>query len=49
MLEHVIILLIALVVLVWSADKFVLGASSLAKNIGVSPMIIGLTIVAMGP
>jgi cation:H+ antiporter len=48
MLEHVIILLIALVVLVWSADKFVLGASSLASNIGVSPMIIGLTIVAMG-
>lgn len=48
MLEHVIILLIALVLLVWSADKFVLGASSLAKNLGVSPMIIGLTIVAMG-
>lgn len=48
MLEHVIILLIALVLLVWSADKFVLGASSLARNIGVSPMIIGLTIVAMG-
>jgi len=48
MLEHVIILLISLVVLVWSADKFVLGASSLARNIGVSPMIIGLTIVAMG-
>lgn len=48
MLEHVIILLIAFVVLVWSADKFVLGASSLARNIGVSPMIIGLTIVAMG-
>lgn len=48
MFEHVIILLIALVVLVWSADKFVLGASSLASNLGVSPMIIGLTIVAMG-
>ena len=48
MLEHVIILLIALIVLVWSADKFVLGASSLARNLGVSPMIIGLTIVAMG-
>ena len=48
MLEHVIILLIALVILVWSADKFVLGASSLARNLGVSPMIIGLTIVAMG-
>lgn len=48
MLEHVFILLVSLVVLVWSADKFVLGASSLARNIGVSPMIIGLTIVAMG-
>lgn len=48
MLEHLGILLVALTVLVWSADKFVLGASSLAKNLGVSPMIIGLTIVAMG-
>ncbi len=48
MFEQVFILLIAFVVLVWSADKFVLGASSLARNLGVSPMIIGLTIVAMG-
>nr|MBL0709544.1 calcium/sodium antiporter [Colwellia sp.] len=48
MLEHIGILLVALITLVWSADKFVLGASSLARNLGVSPMIIGLTIVAMG-
>jgi cation:H+ antiporter len=48
MVIQVLILLIALTFLVWSADKFVLGASSLARNIGVSPMIIGLTIVAMG-
>ncbi|MDP7593577.1 MAG: calcium/sodium antiporter [Litorilituus sp.] len=48
MLEHVSILLVALIILVWSADKFVLGASSLARNLGVSPMIVGLTIVAMG-
>lgn len=48
MLEHVGILLVALIALAWSADKFVLGASSLARNLGVSPMIIGLTIVAMG-
>jgi cation:H+ antiporter len=40
--------LIWLVVLSWGADRFVFGASVLAKNIGVSPMIIGLTIVAMG-
>jgi cation:H+ antiporter len=33
---------------VWSADKFVFGASALARNLGISPMIIGLTIVAMG-
>jgi len=32
----------------WSADRFVYGASALAKNIGISPMMIGLTIVAMG-
>jgi len=48
MLVQVLILLVSLVVLVWSADKFVFGASSLARNMGISPMIIGLTIVAMG-
>ena len=40
--------LIWLIVLSWGADRFVFGASVLAKNIGVSPMIIGLTIAAMG-
>ncbi|SEK97743.1 cation:H+ antiporter [Colwellia chukchiensis] len=48
MLIQILILLLSLVALVWSADKFVFGASSLARNLGVSPMIIGLTIVAMG-
>jgi cation:H+ antiporter len=48
MFTAVIILLIALTVLVWSADKFVFGASSVARNFGISPMIVGLTIVAMG-
>jgi len=48
MFIQVLILLVALVVLVWSADKFVFGASSLARNLGISPMVIGLTIVAMG-
>jgi len=48
MLVQILILLISLVILVWSADKFVFGASSLARNVGISPMIIGLTIVAMG-
>ena len=34
--------------LIWSADRFVLGASTTAKNLGVSPLVIGLTIVALG-
>ncbi|MDH5570697.1 MAG: calcium/sodium antiporter [Gammaproteobacteria bacterium] len=36
------------VLLVWGADRFVHGAASIARNLGVSPMIIGLTIVGMG-
>ena len=45
---NLVIFLVGLVVLSWSADRFVYGASALAKNIGVAPMMIGLTIVAMG-
>ncbi len=48
MLIASIILILSFAVLVWSADKFVYGASGLARNLGISPMIIGLTIVAMG-
>jgi cation:H+ antiporter len=36
------------VLLVWGADRLVAGASALARNFGVSPLIIGLTIVAFG-
>lgn len=35
-------------VLVWAADRFVVGAAALARNHGVSPLIIGLTIVGFG-
>ncbi len=34
--------------LVWGADRFVIGASATARNLGVSPLIIGLTIVGFG-
>jgi cation:H+ antiporter len=37
-----------LMLLVWSADKFVEGASSLAHHFGVSPLIIGITIIGFG-
>ncbi len=36
------------VLLVWGADRFVDGASSLARNLGISPLVIGLTIVGFG-
>lgn len=48
MILEACIFLVWLVVLSWAADRFVFGASAFAKNIGISPMIIGLTIVAMG-
>ncbi len=34
--------------LVWAADRFVLGAAGAARNFGVSPLLIGLTIVGFG-
>ncbi|HEY0720378.1 MAG TPA: calcium/sodium antiporter [Gammaproteobacteria bacterium] len=34
--------------LVWGADRFVHGAAATARNLGVSPLIIGLTIVGFG-
>ncbi|MCF6324924.1 MAG: calcium/sodium antiporter [Gammaproteobacteria bacterium] len=34
--------------LVWGADRFVLGASATARNFGISPLIVGLTIVGFG-
>jgi len=41
-------LIAGLGILVWSADKFVYGAAAFARNFGLPPMLIGLTIVAMG-
>tara|TARA_R110002096_G_scaffold116164_3_gene251773 strand:+ start:31847 stop:32827 length:981 start_codon:yes stop_codon:yes gene_type:complete len=35
-----------LILLIWGADRFVHGAASTARNLGVAPLLIGLTIVA---
>lgn len=48
MLNETLIFIAGLIALSWGADRFVYGASALASNIGVTPMVIGLTIVAMG-
>jgi len=34
--------------LVWGADRLVAGASAFARNLGVSPLVIGLTIIGFG-
>ncbi|MDX2505720.1 MAG: calcium/sodium antiporter [Gammaproteobacteria bacterium] len=41
-------ILAGFLILIWSADRFVTGASGIALNYGVSPLIIGLTIVGFG-
>lgn len=39
-------MLAGFLLLVWGADRFVLGAGAAARNMGISPLMIGLTIVA---
>jgi len=48
MLLNSLAILAGFLLLIWSADRFVIGASGLALNFGVSPLIIGLTIVGFG-
>ena len=48
MLTAAVAVIAGLVLLVWSADKFVIGAAATARRLGMSPLLVGLTIVAMG-
>ncbi|MDG5499254.1 calcium/sodium antiporter [Marinobacter sp. BGYM27] len=48
LLPYIGAIIAGLLLLVWSADRFVEGAVALARNSGMSPMLIGLTIVAFG-
>ena len=48
MLYYVAAILAGFLLLVWSADRFICGASATARNLSVSPLIIGLTIVGFG-
>jgi cation:H+ antiporter len=41
-------ILFGFIILIWSADLFVDGAASIAENMGMSPIIVGLTIVSLG-
>ena len=48
MLVSITLILVGFALLIWSADRFVMGAAALARNLGVSPLLIGLTIVGFG-
>lgn len=48
MLNFLLAIIGGFVFLVWGADRFVVGAAATARNLGVSPLIIGLTIVGFG-
>lgn len=46
MLEYILLVIAGLVLLIWGADRFVHGAAATARNLGVAPLLIGLTVVA---
>lgn len=48
MLMNSAAILAGFALLVWGADRFVEGAAATARNLGVSPLIVGLTIVGFG-
>ncbi len=43
-----LLLIFGFIALVWSADRFLSGAAACATNLGVSKMLIGLTVVSIG-
>ncbi|MFN2166249.1 MAG: calcium/sodium antiporter, partial [Anaerolineae bacterium] len=43
-----LVLILGLVALVWSADRFLAGAASTAGHFGVPKILIGLTVVSLG-
>jgi cation:H+ antiporter len=48
MLLPIVGLLIGVLGLLWGADRFVEGSAGAARNFGISPLIIGLTVVSIG-
>ncbi len=48
MFESILAVIGGLVLLTWSADRFVHGAASLARILGAPPLLIGITIIGIG-
>jgi len=47
MLPNSILVVAGLALLIWGAGRFVHGAAATARNLGVAPLMIGLTVVAL--
>ena len=47
MLANITFVVAGLILLIWGADRFVHGAAACARNLGVAPLLIGLTVVAL--
>ena len=45
---NIFLLLLGISILVWGANKFVDHASVIAKHMGISDLVIGLTLIAFG-
>lgn len=48
MLLASIAILVGLALLIWSADRFIEGASACARYLGMSPLLIGMVIIGFG-
>lgn len=48
MLYNIAAIIVGFLLVIWSADTFITGAAATARNLNVSPLIIGLTIVGFG-
>ena len=48
MLPSILLLVVGLVLLVWSADRFIEGSIEVARSLGMSPLLIGMIIVGFG-
>ncbi|MGC6358898.1 calcium/sodium antiporter [Bisgaard Taxon 45] len=48
LVEASLAIVVGLIILVWSADRFVDGAAALARYLGMSPLLIGILIIGFG-
>ena len=48
MILAILALIVGLIILVWSADRFVEGSASMAHHFGMPPLLIGMVIVGFG-